>query len=317
MSMIIRDIFPRSRARRAIAYESLEVFKRLEEYLPLTVRQVYYQLVSVGVVDNRQSEYQKVSKVLTEMREEGIFPYSYITDRSRRTIDKRGISGIHEFVSDQIESLFDPRYYHRCRVQAQDVYIEVSTEKDALSAVIEEAVWPYCTRINVIRGQNSTTFVEQMATRFRRAEEKRQEPVLIHIGDFDPSGWAIPQSIEQRLSEVHAVDIRLVVAALTERQIEAYQLPISMDAAKQTDANYKSWIALFGDDARPVEVDALHPRDLRKIIVASIERELDMTDFLGQMEIETDERKRLTKMRRDTLYWLREQYPALVSASQT
>ncbi len=107
--------------------------------------------------------------LLTILRREDVLPWRAIEDRTRRTIDKRGVPDLQAFVEEQMEDFMDWRYYHRCLVRDQEVYVEVATEKDALARIFEEAVWPYCVRLNIVRGQVSATMVHDMGERFGRA----------------------------------------------------------------------------------------------------------------------------------------------------
>jgi hypothetical protein len=74
--------------------------------------------------------------------------------------DRRGAqstawrSDLQAWAAEQMETFMDWRYYHRCYVQRQNVYVEFATEKDALSKIVEDAVWTYCTRVNVVRGRS-------------------------------------------------------------------------------------------------------------------------------------------------------------------
>jgi hypothetical protein len=54
----------------------------LADFHPMTVRQVYYQLVS-RQVENTRSRYQTVSDVLVAARREGVIPWEWIEDRLR------------------------------------------------------------------------------------------------------------------------------------------------------------------------------------------------------------------------------------------
>lgn len=56
----------------------------LEAFNPMTVRQVYYQLVSGQVIENNRSAYQAVSNALRDARLEGSIPWEWIEDRLRR-----------------------------------------------------------------------------------------------------------------------------------------------------------------------------------------------------------------------------------------
>ena len=51
----------------------------------MTVRQVFYQLVSRGVIEKTEEQYQgTVIRLMTEMRLDDILPYSWVVDESRR-----------------------------------------------------------------------------------------------------------------------------------------------------------------------------------------------------------------------------------------
>jgi len=286
----------------------------LKDYWPLTVRQAYYQAVSRGVIANNLNEYQRVSRALTTLRREGFVSWAAYEDRSRRTVEKRGVSDLSVFVQAQLESFLDWRYYHRCRVQEQTNYVEVSVEKDALSSIFEEAVWPYCVRLNVVRGQVSADLINKMARRFKAAERKEQRPLLLHFGDFDPTGVQIPQAIENALREHHGVEVHVIRAALDPDQIRRFKLPASIDAAKQTDPNYRRFVEVY-DDAKPVELDALHPSNLTRLIKEHLQAFFDMASFEEQMELEERERSELKAMRRTVMDFMRREFPAIAGGA--
>ena len=56
----------------------------LSAHHPMTVRQVYYQLVSRQVIKNSRSQYQAVSNALVDARKKGVIPWDWIEDRLRR-----------------------------------------------------------------------------------------------------------------------------------------------------------------------------------------------------------------------------------------
>src|SRR5690606_5288667 len=161
-----------------------------------------------------------------------------------------------------MERFMDWRYYHRCYVQRQNVYVEFATEKDALSKIVEDAVWTYCTRVNVVRGQVSATMVNEMAERFEEAAYRGQEPVLLYLGDLDPSGIAIPKALIRNMGDYHGVAVRLERVALLPQHVADFGLPVSVDAAKRTDNNYGAWVREYGAGQPAVELDALHPQQL-------------------------------------------------------
>ena len=52
----------------------------LTEHHPMTVRQVYYQLVSRQVLENNRGRYQALSNALVNARQEGVIPWGWIGD---------------------------------------------------------------------------------------------------------------------------------------------------------------------------------------------------------------------------------------------
>jgi len=283
--------------------------KELEEYWPLTVRQVFYQMVAHQVVENKQEQYRKVSRVLVKLREMELVPWGAIADRTWRTTDKRGVSDVQEFLGNEIKALFNPKNYGRCYVQGQHVHVEVTTEKDALSSIMEEALWPFCVRLNVIRGQNSATMNHLISERLADAGMKGKNPVLLHFGDLDASGVAIPKAIKRILWERHhvAADVRTI--ALTPDQVDQYNLPTSIEARKPKDPNYRAWLDEHGPAQPMVELDALHPKDLQEILTAGLLEVFDMERFDEERQNELEDRQLLKKIRRDVLDFLAQEHP--------
>src|SRR3990167_7341087 len=54
-----------------------------EQGYRMTLRQLYYQLVSRDIIPNQQREYAKLSRILTEARMAGLVDWDFIEDRIR------------------------------------------------------------------------------------------------------------------------------------------------------------------------------------------------------------------------------------------
>lgn len=295
--------------RSGIADEITKTIFELDDYWPLTVRQVYYQLVAKLIIENALSEYKKTSQILVKLRENEVVPWHAIEDRARRTTAKRGQTNVSSFIQWQFETFLDPSGYGRCYVQGQSVYAEMSTEKDALSSVIEDAVWGYCTRLNIVRGQTSASMIEKMSQRFTEAAARGQRVVLLHLGDLDPSGVAIPKAIKRNLLERHDVDVDVVRVALNPEQVRQYGLPENPESAKPKDPNFKAWLKEYGPDQAAVELDAIHPKELQKIVRDALSGVYDMHSFNAEIQKELEERKLLKTMRRETIGFLSKRFP--------
>src|SRR5258708_2416906 len=72
----------------------------LERERPMTLRQLYYRLVSAGALGNHQKEYKRLGGVMTRLREAGQVPLSWIVDHVRNTLKPSSWSGLGDFAAD-------------------------------------------------------------------------------------------------------------------------------------------------------------------------------------------------------------------------
>jgi hypothetical protein len=296
---------------RQLAVDLIALVTKFRPYWPMTLRAFYYQAVSALLVKNNQASYKNVGKILVKLRRAELLPWRSTEDKTRHTAGKRGISDVSVFIESQIDGFLESAYYSRCYVQEQDVYCEVTVEKDALSTLVEKAAYMYCTRVTVTKGQISATFLEQMAERFENADNRGQELVLLHFGDLDPTGVQIPLSIQNGLSEHHYMDVDVRRVALTSEQCEAHELPESLDAAKPNDPNIERWYDGYGDQA-PTELDALHPEALIELVKDALSDVYDMTDFGKQKEKEREEKDLLDDLRDGVIEYLCDEQPEIM-----
>ncbi len=292
-----------------IAEGIIKVSENLRKFWPLTVRQIFYQLVAALIIPNNIAEYRKVSRIGVKLRELDILSWTAIEDRTRRTTDKRGIANVTIWLQEQLEAFCNPGYYKRCYVQQQSVYCEVTTEKDALSRIMEKETYWFCTRLNIVRGQVSATMVEQIAERLDKAIMKGQTPIILHFGDLDPSGIAIPKALQRNLLERHDIDVEVRPVALTPEQIDKYDLPLAMDAIKKKDPNYGAWLNQYGPDQAPVELDSLRPDIIQEIMKESLSSVYDMSRYENEKQIESEERELLEQIKFNVEDFLLESYP--------
>ena len=73
------------RTKEQIAIIKADIRAILEHDRPMTVRQVFYQLVARGTIEKTEEEYQgTVIRMLTNMRLGDEIPFNWIVDESRR-----------------------------------------------------------------------------------------------------------------------------------------------------------------------------------------------------------------------------------------
>lgn len=277
----------------------VEITDNLREYWPLTLRQIYYQLVAAGHIENNSSRYKALSVICSDMRKDGLLSWAVMEDRMRRVSGKRGWENVEEFMASEFSGFLRPEYYNRCLVQQIDRYVELWVEKDALSRIFEETAYPYCVRVVTCRGQVSTTFLKEYADRAERAAAQGKRPVIIYGGDLDPSGWKIPLAAQETLFRDFGVDVEFDRFALNPEQIEKYRLPHNPDALKWTDSNAKEYVRHYGEVA--VELDALDPATLTAEIETALRRQLDVEAMDAEREIEKRERGIVKAVRRKVI----------------
>lgn len=252
----------------------------------LTLRQLYYQLVSRDVIPNKTEEYAKLSVLLGKGRMAGYVDWDSIEDRIRRPYLPYWVLDIPDAMNDVIKQ------YRLDRQAYQDCYIEVWVEKDALSGVLKRVTSEYHVNLMVNRGYSSITAMHDAYNRFARVERMGQEGVILYLGDHDPSGVDMVRDISTRLTEF-GVNVEVDHIALTDEQISQYNPP--PNPAKVSDPRAKDYIAKYGNTSW--EVDALRPDVLHKLVVASIEGRIDMEQFEEQKQKEQDDIERLKVLR--------------------
>jgi hypothetical protein len=252
----------------------------LGEHHPMTVRQVYYQLVSRQVLENRRSQYQALSRLLVSARLEGTIPWRWLEDRIRRPRSVSMWDGLEDFAEAA------RRVYRRNVWESQRQYLEVWLEKDALSGIFEEVLEEYGVTLNVGRGYDGWDSIHNAAGRFLGLEGA----TILYFGDFDPSGEDMVRSLRERLGELEAKP-KIIKCALTLEDVRRYNLP--PDFTKTTDSRRVAFVARYGDLS--VELDALPLEVLSERVVTEVEARMDLDALAEVREAEEQDRELLTQ----------------------
>ena len=109
------------RTKAEIERIKASVYDLVAEHKPMSVRQVFYQLVSRRLIDKDESQYGAVCRYLGQMRREGELPYHWLADNTRWMRKPRSHTGL----SDLLEHT--AKLYRRDLWQHQDAYVEGSS----------------------------------------------------------------------------------------------------------------------------------------------------------------------------------------------
>ena len=288
-------------ARKLPSYEeiveaALEVFKQYDS--ALTLRQLYYRLVSRQMISNTINSYKRLSRIMVKAREQLDVPVNCLEDRSRRILGRgdTGFASAEEFLRKRIAGLRESyKDFTMPMWNEQPNFVLVSLEKDALSRLVGDIANQYSIRTFPTRGYPSFTYVNRMAT-YIRNRLKGKPTVVLYFGDFDPSGIDIERDLAERLGKYNAGDFTVRRIALTKDQIQQYNLPPM--PVKRSDARSDSFLESYGDLS--VELDALDPNTLKLMVAQSIASHIDL-NLWSKKEEEIEKLKLWIKEKLDNM----------------
>ena len=247
----------------------------------LTLRQAYYQLVARGYIPNNERSYKNIGNLINDGRLAGLIDWYAITDRTRNL---RGNSH-WDTPAEVIESA---KYSYRLdKWEGQPNYVEVWVEKDALVDVVGQACRPLDVPFFSCRGYTSQSEMWAAAQRFIRRDDREQR-IIIHLGDHDPSGIDMTRDIQERL-EMFGADVMVKRVALTMEQIDFYTPP--PNPAKLTDSRCWGYIQRFGNESW--ELDALEPKVITDLITEQVTMYRDDTLYQQVCDQERREKREL------------------------
>ncbi|MBA7566883.1 hypothetical protein ES708_08582 [subsurface metagenome] len=149
-------------------------------------------------------------------------------------------------------------------------------EKDALFTPITTIASRYRVKVYAARGYSSFTSVYEAAQEIDGAMPTK----VLQLTDFDPSGEDMVRDLETRLTRYGATDFELEKIALTSDQVTRLGLPPM--PAKKSDPRYERFAQSYGDQV--VELDALPPDELEKIVSTAIEELIDQDAWNAETE---------------------------------
>jgi hypothetical protein len=244
---------------------------------PATIRQLFYRLVSVHVLENSTPDYHKLIRVMTLAREREEIPFEWIVDRSRPTYSPN----VFDDLKDGLTTLRN--CYRKDYWQDQPAHIEVWAEKDAITGAVQPITDELGITMRVSRGFVSTTRVHEIAAEFARISK----PVHIYyLGDHDPSGRAIELDLYERISKC-MVSFRMERLAIFAEDIRAFKLPPLR--VKPSDSRTAGFRQKFG--SRCVELDALPPDELRRRVREAVESHIEWEAWGRALMIEQAEQR--------------------------
>jgi hypothetical protein len=243
----------------------------------LTLRQLHYQLVARGLRANTEATYRNLSQIISDGRYAGLIDWDAIEDRGRPVHRQSHWDNPGDILQSAADSFSVDKW------AGQPYQPEVWIEKEALTGVIEDVCARWDVAYFACKGYASTSCAYEAAQRLQRYIELGRLPVILYLGDFDPSGEDMSRDLLDRMG-MFGVEVELHRLALNAEQIKRYRPPPQM--VKKADARAKKFIEKNGSNCW--ELDALGPDVIIALIEDAIENKIDWECWDAQVRREKD-----------------------------
>jgi len=277
----------RRRTKAQIAQLNSQIIEVMSQDHPQSVRHVYYRMTNPRLsepVQKTDKGYQQVQNRTAILRRQGLLPYGWITDATRRGYFVDTFRDAGDFIR-QMAGLYRGDLWANA-----DTYVEVWCESRSIAGVIEDTCRDLAVSLYPAAGFSSLTLAYEAAQYINSATGNGRKPAhIIYIGDYDPAGVLIDRSIDTELRKHlnSAVDMTFHRLAITEKQIELYDLPTK--PRKETDRR-----ALHITET--VEAEAMPAGMLRAMLRNEIESFLPEGALQATKEAELSEREGLISL---------------------
>ena len=148
--------------------------------LRLTLRQLYYQLVSRNAIVNAERSYKNLSTLISDARLAGLVDWNAIEDRVRVPRQPPQWNSIQDLVEAATAQYRLNRWDH------QTAYVELWVEKDALAGVLAPLANNHHVTLMVNRGYSSQSAMFEAAQRFKAYQHRAC--ILFYLGDHERRG---------------------------------------------------------------------------------------------------------------------------------
>ena len=274
---------------RAIA----QINKIVDEYeaqgFVLTIRQLYYQLVSRDIIPNEERSYKQLINTTTNGRMAGLIDWDMIEDRTRSFITRNRWNSPSEVLHASAEQ------FHMDMWDNQDQRVFLIVEKEALVSVFERVCHQFDVPLLAARGYPSMSVMRAFAEDdVESAMNRGQRVVILQFGDHDPSGIDMTRDLRDRISTFcMGEDWELHRIALNMDQIEEIKPP--PNPAKKTDSRFTNYRDEYGTNSS-WELDALPPTYLENLARDQIELFIDDDRWVKRRDQINDGKTRLMKL---------------------
>jgi len=247
----------------------------IDEYVgqgyDLTLRQLFYQFVARALLPNTERSYKRLQSIVSDARMAGLIDWGVIKDRTRTLRSLPHWDGPREIMSSVVSQFRIDKWAR------QEVALEVWIEKQALVGVIDGVCDQHQVPYFACRGYVSQSFMHEAAERMARRVQAGRAPIVLHLGDHDPSGIDMTRDIEERLSLFVDGPVEVRRLALNMDQVRLHGPPpnpaklsdVRAGVDRQGNVTPGSYVDLHGYESW--ELDSLPPQVISDLVGQEIE----------------------------------------------
>lgn len=270
------------------------VLEEYREQLPLTCRQIFYRLVGRFSYPKDERAYRRLTEMLGLARRGRVIPFDAIRDDGAAVVRP----ALWETSDDWLSAVVQQASRVRLSPwQRQSRYVEVICEAGGMVPMLARVADRFGVTVRSGGGFDSITAKHDLAQHFAA----QGKPVIVlHIGDFDPSGEALWMNLSEDVSAFCrslGADLYVERLAVTPRQQQQYSLPTAPAKPKDVKNRASMWDA----DAETVQAEALPPDLLQMLLEGALEKWIDQDALAATLEEEAEARAELTEKVRGLL----------------
>lgn len=262
-----------------------QIIAVLKEDHPQSVRHVFYRMTDPRLqepVEKSDRGYRHVQDRCVKLRRSGRIPYQWIADMSRQGFFVNTFDGAGDFLR-QMKGCYRADLWRQSAFQC-----EVWAESRSIASVVRRDCNELAVDLFPCGGFSSLSFVHEAAEQHNLSGDLRPL-VVLYIGDFDPAGVLIDQSLEREL-RLHLkgdIDLSFRRIAINEDQVCMYDLPTK--PRKEGDKRSQHL-------AYTVEAEAMPANTLRMLLRSEIEILLPTGALTMAKIAEQSEREHMARM---------------------
>jgi len=270
----------------ALVQDVRGVLAEYAEHLPLSLRQVFYRLVTRGFPKD-EAAYARLGEAVNRARRAGLLPFEDIRDDGGARYEAPTWADPAGFLEDVRT---DAQRFRLDRQEGQPVRLWLLCEAAGMAPMLAKVANPYGVPVLSAGGFDSLTAKHDLAREIADALRHHEQAEVLHIGDMDPSGEHIFASLAEDVGAMvrtlcgdAPAHLRFTRLAVTREQADRLGLPTA--PPKPTDRRRF--------EGQTVQAEALDPATLAGIVREAITARRDFDTEAEVLALEAEFRAAL------------------------